>query len=381
MKILFITDLYPISSSNEPKTLVSFVNKWKQLGHSVDVIRPNFLLNTLLRNKKVHGNNIYIENGIKIFNLNFMTPFLFNIKKKLPKDFSVDDYDVVISHMPSGTIFASKLLKDSKVPFIASVHASDIEVLTNPIYKPYFASELKKAYQNADLISPRSIILEEKIKSLLPETQAKTFVAYSGIEKKHIETEDFFINKLNHFSKKKEIKITTVSSLIRRKNINIILEALSKLEFKNWQYTVLGGGCELNRLKKLTKKLKIENKVVFANKVSREKVFKTLKDSDLFILLSEKETFGMVYLEAMAKANIVIGTKNDGIDGILKDNINGYTCNPDAEALADVINRIHNTEYKELKDIYLNCFKTISQYTDDVAAENYIENIKKIVKD
>lgn len=380
MKILFITDLYPISSSNEPITLVNFVNKWKQSGHSIDIIRPNFLLNTILRRKKIHANDVYIENGIKIFNLNFITPFLFNIKNKLPKDFDINNYDIVISHMPSGSLFASKLVKNSNIPFICAVHTSDIEVMTNPIYKLYFSPELKKAYKKAHMIATRSFVLERKIKSLIPESKQKTFVAYSGIEKEYIENEEFFINKLNHFTNTQELKITSTSSLIKRKNIDIVLKALSKLEFTNWQYTIIGSGKELNRLKRLSEKLKIDEKVIFLNNIPREKVLDILKESDIFILLSEKETFGMAYLEAMAKANIIIGTKNDGIDGILQDKVNGFTCNPNIKELTNVINKIKNTPSEKLKEIYLNCHKTISEYTDDIAAKNYIENIKKAIK-
>lgn len=381
MRILFITDLYPISNDDEPKTLLSFVNRWKQSGYSIDVIRPNFLLNTILRSKKIYIKDQYTENGIKILNLNFFTPFLFNIKDKLPKEFNLKNYDVVISHMPSGTLFASKLVEGSRIPLVCSVHASDIEVLTNPIYKFYFSTELKKAYEKANLISPRSYVLENKIKSLIQNAQNKTFVAFSGIEERHIESEEFFTNKLKHLARTERIKIVTTASLIKRKNIDIVLKALSKLEFKNWQYMVIGTGSELKRLQKLSKELEIDKKVVFLGKLPRKKVFEFLKESDIFILLSENETFGLSYLEAMAKANIVICTKNDGVDGIIEHNKNGFAIPPTSKKLVSTINKIKNMQYEQLKEVYLNCYKTIYQYTEKIAANNYIENIKKIIKD
>lgn len=381
MRILFITDLYPISKDDEPKTLLSFVNRWKQSGHSIDVIRPNFLFNAVLRSKKIYIKEEYTENGINILNLNFFTPFLFNIKNKLPKDFDLHYYDVVISHMPSGTLFASKLIEGSKIPFVCSVHASDIEVLTSPTYKFYFSKELKKAYERADLISARSYVLAEKIKSLIPNAQYKTFTAFSGIEERHIESEEFFTKKLNHLARTEKIKILTTASLIKRKNIDIVLDALSKLEFKSWQYAVIGGGPELKRLMKLAKKLGIDKKVVFLNKLSRKKVFEFLEESDIFILPSENETFGMAYLEAMSKANIVICTKNDGIDGIIKHNINGFAIPSNSKKLASTISKIKNMQYEQLREIYLNSYKTIYQHTEKMAANNYIENVKKIIAD
>ena len=48
MKILVITDLYPIKEDEKftPRTIESFVKGWKNLGHEVRVIKPNFLLNS-----------------------------------------------------------------------------------------------------------------------------------------------------------------------------------------------------------------------------------------------------------------------------------------------------------------------------------------------
>jgi UDP-N-acetylglucosamine transferase subunit ALG13 len=141
MKILLITDLYPIYNSNDPKTILYFVQEWLGSGHTVDIIRANFIFNTLIRGKKLFKQQVISDENSKIYNLNFHTPFLFNVKNKLPKEFSIDKYDLVISHMPSGSILANKLIQNAQKPLICSVHASDIEVLTNPLYKFYFASE------------------------------------------------------------------------------------------------------------------------------------------------------------------------------------------------------------------------------------------------
>ena len=45
MKILVITDLYPIKDSeiNTPRTIADFVKGWKLAGHEVKIIKPNFL--------------------------------------------------------------------------------------------------------------------------------------------------------------------------------------------------------------------------------------------------------------------------------------------------------------------------------------------------
>ena len=60
MRILLITDLYPLENSNEPTTIKEFAKNWQALGHQVDVIRPNFLFNTILRKKKIFPREILL---------------------------------------------------------------------------------------------------------------------------------------------------------------------------------------------------------------------------------------------------------------------------------------------------------------------------------
>ena len=53
MKILFATDLYPVSDNEKttPRTLYNFVQGFKAAGVEVDIIKPNFILNSFLRKK------------------------------------------------------------------------------------------------------------------------------------------------------------------------------------------------------------------------------------------------------------------------------------------------------------------------------------------
>ena len=140
MKILFITDLYPIKKgeNDTPLTLHNFVFEWIKLGHEVDIIKPNFIFNSFLRKKPFYSDGFYNYEGVRIFNANYFTPFWFNSLKKIPKELQLADYNVIIAHMPSGIIFANKLAKILQKPLVCGVHASDVEVLTNPIYKFYF---------------------------------------------------------------------------------------------------------------------------------------------------------------------------------------------------------------------------------------------------
>jgi len=368
MKILFVTDLYPIGEENIAKALFYFVQEWQRQGHDVEVIRANFNINTLIRGRKIIKEKIYYEHGIKIYNLNFQTPFWFNVYNKLPKDFSLKNYDVLISHMPCGALLANKLLKKEKIKYICAVHASDIIVLKSLKYLP-FKNQLKKAYKNAYKIAARSPVLQAKIEHILPFTCEKTFVAYSGIQEEFIKNSE----ELKKFPEK-HYKISTTASLIKRKNIDKIIKALSLIK-EDFHFTIIGEGRERKNLEKLTKKLHLEKNITFTGKLERENVFKTLEESDIFILLSDNETFGLCYLEAMAAGNIIIAKENDGIDGILRNNQNAFIIKSDSIELKKCLEKIFSLNAKEIEVIKANSADTIRSLTLSKAAENYLKNI------
>ena len=260
--------------------------------------------------------------------------------------------DITIAHMPSGLIFANRL----DLNFVAGVHTSDIEVLTNPIYSIYFKPELEKAYKNATKIACRSFVLKDKFLELYPEFESKTFVASSGIDFKPIK---------RNWSNNDKIKVLTCGQFIKRKNIDKVIKACNKLE--NVELTVIGSGSKYKDLKN------ISEKPIFTGQLPHEDVVAKMRESDIFILPSVNETFGMVYLEAMASGCITVCTKNDGIDGIIKNKINGFTTGVNINDIEDSLQKIINFQNKN--EILENAYNTILEYTSEKAAENYLKNI------
>lgn len=358
MKILFISDLYPVKSSEKttPRTLYNFVKEWEELGHSVTVLKPNFLLNSFIRKKPFYQTGQY--DGV--FNANYLLPFMGNVKNRAKNIFR-EHYDIVIAHMPSGILFADKL----GVPFVAGVHVSDLVVLTSPVYRIYFKPKLLKALRNARAIACRSYVIKDKLLSLYPEFEEKTFVAPSGVDEKYI------INTFSSEINPQSLRVVTCANFKKRKNIDKLILALKG--FDNIELTVIGDGKERKKLESLDKNVK------FLGRLPNEKVLDEMRKSDIFVLPSVEETFGMVYLEAMASGCIVVCTKNDGIDGIIQDGVNGFTVLPDAGSIRNLFLKIKNCRREKLSDIRVNSLETIKQYTQKVCSKAYLDNIHKFV--
>lgn len=357
MEIIVITDLYPISQDekNTPRTIYEFVQGWKNMGHYVRVIKPNFLLNSFLRKKPFYKTGIYDD----VENLNFWTPFWGDVRGKcknlqnyLQNQADDTNFPLVIAHMPSGLIFANKL----EIPFVAGVHVSDIEVLTNPLYSIYFKSEMEKAYKKAHKIACRSEVLRKKFLKLFPQYEEKTFVAFSGIKPEYIVKREW--------NPRGKIKIITCANLIKRKNTDKLILACNELE--NVELTVIGEGEELKKLQRISGK-----NIRFLGRLPNEKVLEQMRQGDIFVLPSENETFGMVYLEAMASGCITVGLENEGIAGIIKNGENGFLCRLDniKQTLETIISSGNQNE------ILTNSYNTIQNYTQEKACLNYLENI------
>lgn len=361
MKILFITDLYPIKSEEKttPRTLFNFVKSWKNFGHEIEIIKPNFLLNSFIRRKPFYKNGIY--DGV--LNLNYQTPFWFDISRKIRTgitNFSPKNYDLVIAHMPCGILFADRL----GVPFVAGVHNSDLTILTKPLYRFHFKKRMENALKNAKAIACRSFALKEKLLKIYPEFEEKTFVAPSGIDENLIE------ENLEKFSTPK-IKIVTCANYKKYKNIELVLTATKAIN--GIELTIIGKGTDTKKLKNLNPHAK------FLGYQPKEKVLDLMRQSDVFILPSKGETFGMVYLEAMASGCITICSEHDGIDGIIKNGENGFTVVPSVTEIKNILNHIKNMTQNERKLLIQNGFQTIRQYTADKCAQDYLQQIFKVM--
>ena len=396
MNILFITDLYPVKSDEKttPRTLLAFVEEWEKMGHNVDILKPNFILNSFLREKPFYKSGQYED----VFNVNYWTPFWFDVKRKFNGNsrlgtlaqLNKHNYNIVVAHMPSGILFADKL----GLPFVAGIHNSDIEVLTNPLYKIHFKPRLEKALKNARAIACRSFVLQDKLLKLYPEFENKVFVAPSGIDKKaaifldakqnekHSADTNFsrftshisLSSDMNHSlltTHHSPIKVLTCAHFKKRKNIDKVIKACKGLEC--FELTVIGDGKERKKLEK------IDKNVIFTGRLPHDEVLAKMRNSDIFVLPSVGETFGMVYLEAMASGCITVCTKGDGIDGIIKDRENGFLTEPNSESIKETLLNIKNLTKEELNSLYTNSFNTIQHYTSTLCAERYLQQILKIM--
>jgi glycosyltransferase involved in cell wall biosynthesis len=98
-------------------------------------------------------------------------------------------------------------------------------------------------------------------------------------------------------------------------------------------------------------------------------------------MVSEPEAFGLVYLEAMAKGCITIGTKGQGIDGVIIDGFNGFLCaSRNVEELSSIFDKIRKMSSGQLQFISKNALETAKNMTDEKVAIKYLNTITDFEK-
>jgi len=110
----------------------------------------------------------------------------------------------------------------------------------------------------------------------------------------------------------------------------------------------------------------------------RQDVIRAMGQADCFALVSERETFGMVYIEAMSTGAIPIGSAGEGISGIIKDGENGLIVNSgDADALADKMRALIAMSEAEVSVLSRAAYDTVKDMRDDILAENALKSLMR----
>jgi len=208
-----------------------------------------------------------------------------------------------------------------KIKFITTLHGTDITVLG---YDPSLTDAIRFGIEKSDYVTAVSNSLISQTHELIKPKKDIDCV-YNFIDTR--------VNKRTDSSKlRKEYGILPhekvvihVSNFRPVKRVPDVIQAFAKIaEQLPAKLVLVGDGPEMKTVCNLAGELGIRDKVLLLGK--QERVEELYSLSDLMLLLSEKESFGLVALEAMACGVPCIGTNVGGIPEVIVDGETGYIC-------------------------------------------------------
>ncbi|NOQ91507.1 MAG: N-acetyl-alpha-D-glucosaminyl L-malate synthase BshA [Flavobacteriaceae bacterium] len=290
-------------------------------GHEVHFITSHQPVKLNFLNPNLHYHEVFMED----YPLFHYQPYELALSSKLVQ--VIEKYELEILHVhyaiphAYAAYMAKQMLKQKgiDIPIVTTLHGTDITLVgSHPVYK----AAVEFSINNSDIVTTVS-------ESLRSDT-LRLFTIYNRIEviynfidfdkQKDWHDDDCLRETLASSDEK---IIAHVSNFRPVKRVLDVIKTFHKIQKKiPSKLLMVGDGPDREKADVLAKKLGIKEKIIFLGK--SDEVRKILCFTDLFLLPSETESFGLAALEAMAARTPVISTNTGGLPEVNLQGKTGY---------------------------------------------------------
>ena len=339
-----------------------------QSGHEIHFISYNqpFRLD-------LFSDNIYYhEVNVPDYPLFEYTPYELNLTSKIVDVAIHEKLDLMHVHYAiphaSSAINAKKILESYGInlPIVTTLHGTDITLLgKDKSFKPV----IEYAINMSDSVTAVSNSLaQETYQNFKVHKEINVIPNFIDMS---LYQQSFDLKLRNKFATKKEFILTHISNFRKVKRVLDVIKIFELVSCKApVKLLMIGDGPDRIKAEQLTREMKLENKVKFLGKL--KVIEKILSISDIFILPSQTESFGLVALEAMASSNAVISTNSGGICEVNIDGYTGFLSNvSDVIKMSNDILKLINNPAK-LNSIKLNAVDHAKSFSIDNVLPKYL---------
>ncbi|MGW1455893.1 N-acetyl-alpha-D-glucosaminyl L-malate synthase BshA [Salegentibacter agarivorans] len=287
------------------------------------------------------------------------------------KQFDIEMLHVhyAIPHAYAGYM-AKKMLAEEGInlPMVTTLHGTDITLVGNhPFYKPAVTFSIN----NSDIVTSVSKSLKEDTLKFF-KIRNEIEVIPNFIDCSKYDNKAFTDCQRGMMAENKERIITHISNFRKVKRIDDVIKIFYEIQKKiDAKLMMVGEGPEKEMAEDLVDELNIADKVMFLGQ--SHEIDKILCFSDLFLLPSEKESFGLSALEAMVNGVAIISTNTGGLPEVNQHGISGYLSNVgDVQEMAD--NALKILENDETLEKFKNNARSVAEKFD-------IKNVMPLYED
>ncbi|MUK87288.1 N-acetyl-alpha-D-glucosaminyl L-malate synthase BshA [Ornithinibacillus sp. L9] len=289
-----------------------------EAGHEI-----HFITSSLpFRLNRIYPSIYYHEVEVNHYPVFQYPPYDLALASKMAEVIDREELDILHVHYAIPHAICAILAKDiakRDVKIVTTLHGTDITVLG---IDDTFKKMIKYGIEQSDAVSAVSY-------SLVEETKARL-----GVEKdldvihNFVNEQEYYKKDLNDLKQQYGIQpgekvIIHISNFRKVKRVDDVVRTFYKLNQQvDAKLLLVGDGPEYSNVCDLVKELGLTDRVLFLGK--QKNISDLLSISDLKILMSEKESFGLVLLEAMNCEVPCIGTNVGGIPEVIKHNETGF---------------------------------------------------------
>lgn len=363
MKILVCGKGY-CSGWNQSKSIPFIVDQasaLKQAGHDVRIVSVD---SRSLRKIRPHGLQRSIQRDIPSFFYSLPVgpihpllcrPLCIYAANKAIAAAVADGWtpDVVHAHFGDIAFAFARFAKKKGIPFVVTEHFSGMNQIQPPNHR---VLELcRYSYLQAD----RLLAVGETLKGNI-----QKHTGYSATVVPNVLDSVFFTSCHSATEPQPGFQFITAGHLIPRKNHEIVIKTFAKLPYPDARLVICGDGPLRQELETLAQTLNVQDRVCFLGNVSRELLAQKYHESSCFVLASRLETFGVVYIEAMACGLPVIATRCGGPEDFVTPE-NGCLIDCDSPDQLE----------SAMKEAYLNRNRFSSHEISDFAYSRYSPDV------
>lgn len=305
--------------------------------------------------------------------VNYLDRFFFHHKQKktytaLKNTLNVKDYDYLHTHcvFTDGNV-ALRLKKEMGLPYLVTINNTDL----NHFFKLRILLRkrgiriMEEASAIVFIAEPyRKAVFEKYIPKRLHEAlMKKTYIIPFGMD-------DFWFENIAGNAKAlkepKSMRVFYAGDINANKNITLTVAAIRILQKEGWNITLFLAGKVHDET--LFKELAFESFVKYLGLLDREGLLEQYQKADLFAMPSHRDTFGLVYAEAMSQGTPILYTRGQGFDEQFPDGTVGFAVSDsDPEEMADRMKRIAEN-YREFSAA---CIRNASKFNLENIAKQY----------
>ena len=335
-------------------------------GHQVHFITYSYPVRLDFLEMNIHFHEVHVEE----YPLFHYQPYELALSSKMAyviKTYHIDILHVhyAIPHAYAGYMAKQMLKREGiEVPMVTTLHGTDITLVGNhPTYKEAVTFSINES----DIVTSVSESLKQDTLRLFRiDKDIKVIPNFTNI-KKSKETSPC---KRTVMAKPEELIVTHISNFRKVKRIDDVVRIFYGIQQKlPAKLIMVGDGPEREIADQLCKDLGIKSKVLFLGNTSD--IDRILCFTDLFLLPSASESFGLSALEAMAAGVPVVSSNTGGLPEVNEEGVSGYLC-PIGDVKAMAERAIYILEDKtRLAQFKQNARKVAERFDEDKIVPMY----------